>query len=261
MDFDQSMKLFSRGREKKREKAGWWWGMRCTRTKGRCWGKWMTCRRSRLRDFLLLDIVHQPLVLSSFPVHLQLLVNPGHGILDLRQTDFSLMWQVGVSVKLTDEGGKEFVRVYVDKEEVLFGQERSSAGRMMKNNQSLHEDMSGLPVGVRTHANLGHLDSVREVWVIPTKVQEKLDKVMDMLAVPQGWEKEDHAEVGTMCVTMFSEDQVLYRAMVITLLEAGKVMVRFVDFGNQEEKFVSELRKITPALNAVEHCAVSVKTS
>ena len=166
-----------------------------------------------------------------------------------------------VSVELTLEGGREFARVYVDKEEVLFGQERSSAGRMMKNNQSLHEDMSGLPVGVRTHANLGHLDSVREVWVTPTKMQEKMDKVMDMLAEQQEWEKEDHAEVGTMCVTMFSEDQVLYRAMVITLLEAGKVMVRFVDFGNQEEKFVSELRKITPALNAVEHCAVSVKTS
>ena len=104
MDFDQSMKLFSRGREKKRER-----GMRCTRTKGRCWGMWMTCRRSRYRVFLLLDIVHQPLVLSSFPVNLQLLVNPGLGILDLRQTDFSLMWQVGVSVKLTVEGGKEFM--------------------------------------------------------------------------------------------------------------------------------------------------------
>ena len=79
----------------------------------------------------------------------------------------------------------------------------------MGNNQDLHEDKSVLPAGVRTIASLGHLDSVREVWVIPTKVQGKLDKVMDMLAGQQKWEKEDHAEVGTMCVTMFSEDQVM----------------------------------------------------
>ena len=51
MDFDQSMKLFSREREKKKEKTGWWWGMRWTRTKGGCLGKWRTFRRSRLRIF------------------------------------------------------------------------------------------------------------------------------------------------------------------------------------------------------------------
>ena len=41
---------------------------------------------------------------------------------------------------------------------------------------------------------------------------------------------------------MISEDQMLYRAMVITVLGARKVVVRFVDFGNHEEKFVSELK-------------------
>ena len=80
-----------------------------------------------------------------------------------------------VSVKLIVEGGREFARVYVDQEEVVFGQERSSAGReILRNIQSLHGDRSGLPVGVRTPAVLGHLDSVREVWVIPTKVQGNL---------------------------------------------------------------------------------------
>ena len=110
-----------------------------------------------MKDFLLLDIVHQPLVLSSFPVHLQLLVNPGLGILDLRQTDFSLMWQVGVSVKLTVEGGKEFVRVYADK--VWFADKRYSAGReILRNIDPLHRDITRLPLGVRNRAKLGHLD-------------------------------------------------------------------------------------------------------
>ena len=58
-------------------------------------------------EFPLLDIVHQPWVLSSFPVHLQPLVSLGHGILDLRQTDLSWMWQVGIPVKLTDERGEK----------------------------------------------------------------------------------------------------------------------------------------------------------
>ena len=109
----------------------------------------------------------------------------------------------------------------------------------MGNNQDLHEDKSVLPAGVRTIASLGHLDSVREVWVIPTKVQGKLDKVMDMLAGQQKWEKEDHAEVGTLCVTVFREDQVMYRAMVITVLGAGKVVVRFVDFESDSEDYLS----------------------
>ena len=47
-----------------------------------------------------------------------------------------------MSVKLTDEGGKEFVRVYADKEEVLFGDKRCSAGREI----------------VRNRAKLGYLD-------------------------------------------------------------------------------------------------------
>ena len=42
-----------------------------------------------------------------------------------------------------------------DKEEVMFGEERPSAGRdILKKIQPLHGDRSGLPVGVRTPANL-----------------------------------------------------------------------------------------------------------
>ena len=71
--------------------------------------------------------------------------------------------------------------------------------------------------------NVGHLDRVRKVWITPTNMQEKMDKFMDMLS-------EQHK-----CITMFREDQVMYRAMVITVLGAGMVVVvRLVDFGNHE---------------------------
>ena len=91
----------------------------------------------------------------------------------------------------------------------------------MSNIQPLHGDTC--PPEVMTPANVGHLDRVRKVWITPTNMQEKMDKFMDMLS-------EQHE-----CITMFREDQVMYRAMVITVLGAGMVVVvRLVDFGNHE---------------------------
>ena len=75
--------------------------------------------------------------------------------------------------------------------------------------------MSGLPVWVRTPANLGHVGRAAGVGE----------------ARP--------FRGGKLCVTLFSDDQVIYRAMAITVLGAGKIAVRCVDFWNQEEKFVS----------------------
>ena len=64
-----------------------------------------------------------------------------------------------MSVKLTVEGGKEFVRVYADKEEVLFGDKRYSAGReILRNIDPLHRDITCLPLGVRNRANFGQFD-------------------------------------------------------------------------------------------------------
>ena len=63
-----------------------------------------------------------------------------------------------------------------------------------------------------TPANVGHLESVKKVWIIPTNVQEKV-KVMDMLSEQHEW------------ITMFREDQVLHRAMVIIV----SLMARYME--------------------------------
>merc|ERR1719427_2036671 len=120
---------------------------------------------------------------------------------------------------------------------------------------------SYLPADVRIPVSLSHLESVMAVWVIPTKAQEQLDMVTNMLAEQHNWDKLDLVKVGTMCVVRFSDDQALYRAMVIACCGSEQVTVRFVDYGNCEKKFVSQLFKITPALQRLDHCAVCVRPS
>ena len=166
-----------------------------------------------------------------------------------------------LSVMIALEGETKFARFFIGKQETLFGIERPS--------QDTQKDQPGrdfssffcLPAGVRIPANLGYLESVMVVWVIPTNLQDDLEMVTNMLAEQQNWDKLDYVEVGTMCVARFSEDQVLYRAMVIACCGREQVMIRFVDYGNCEKKFVKELSKITPALQQLDRCAVCVRSS
>ena len=49
---------------------------------------------------------------------------------------------------------------------------------------------------------------------------------------------------GMACIAQYSGDSRYYRARVTSVNQGGKVTVQFVDFGSQENKEVSELRKI-----------------
>ena len=53
---------------------------------------------------------------------------------------------------------------------------------VLSNIPPLHGDKC--PLVMMTPANVGHLESVKKVWIIPTNVQEKV-KVMDMLSEQQ----------------------------------------------------------------------------
>ena len=50
---------------------------------------------------------------------------------------------------------------------------------VLSNIPPLHGD--NCPLVMMTHANVGHLESVKKVWIIPTNVHENA-KVMDMLS-------------------------------------------------------------------------------
>ena len=51
---------------------------------------------------------------------------------------------------------------------------------VLSNIPPLHGDKC--PLVMTTPANVGHLESIKKVWFIPTNVQEKKVKVMDMLS-------------------------------------------------------------------------------
>ena len=145
-----------------------------------------------------------------------------------------------VKVKLSEERGVEVVRIFDNLDcEIRFGAEC-------------------LQEGVETAANLGYVESVGVVWVVPTDVQEKLNMVTNILAEQKDWKEETDIFVGKMCVAKYSEDHEMYRAMVIKLLGAENVLVRFIDFGNSEE--TSDLWKLPSELLCVEDCAVRVNT-
>ena len=96
--------------------------------------------------------------------------------------------------------------------------------------------MAILPVGVKIEVCLGHVETVRVVWVTPVcKVEgrevseEMMDKVNNVLASQEQLDKIAAPQLGQMAVARYSEDGQLYRVRVE---EDG--MVRFIDFGNLE---------------------------
>ena len=52
-------------------------------------------------------------------------------------------------------------------------------------------------------------------------------------------------KVGLPCVTSFSEDQSYYRAL-ITDIQGPTAKVLYVDYGNEEQAPLSELKRILP---------------
>jgi len=168
-------------------------------------------------------------------------VNPARSFDKLQREEVeTLLCGKEVIIKMTVERGAEVARIFNKNDgEIRFGAEC-------------------LQGAVMTTANLGCIESLGVVWVVPTDVQGKIDKVTNILAEQTEWEKEIDIFVGKMCVAKYSEDQEMYRAMVMKVLGDRKVLVRFVDFGNTEETL--DLWKLPPELVYYEDCAVRVKT-
>jgi len=168
-------------------------------------------------------------------------INPARSFDKLQREEVeTLLCGKEVIVKLTVERGREVARIFSKHDgEIRFGAEC-------------------LQGAVMTAANLGCVESVDVVWVVPTDVDGKIDMITNMLAEQAEWVKETDIYVGKMCVVKYSEDHEMYRAMVMKVLGAGKVLVRFVDFGNSEETL--DLWKLPPELLSVEDCAVRLKS-
>jgi hypothetical protein len=92
---------------------------------------------------------------------------------------------------------------------------------------------------------VGHVESTVWAWAMPARRQEELDDIMNELAVL----RPDLALAagtasGATVVAVFSEDGELYRARVLDKPDDGIIKVRFIDFGNIEQKAAVELLEL-----------------
>ena len=80
---------------------------------------------------------------------------------------------------------------------------------------------------------------------------------MDQLEKLSGLKKLRTFDVGSIAATIYSEDGVLYRVVVLQVLEK-EVQVRFCDYGNVEWKGKEDLLTLPDNLSAYEPLAVQV---
>ncbi|KAL5017454.1 hypothetical protein ScPMuIL_007043 [Solemya velum] len=91
---------------------------------------------------------------------------------------------------------------------------------------------------------ISHLDSSQKFWIqIQTHENDLADLMAKLSEKFEGVEMKSamSANIGTYCVTRFSEDESFYRAMVTAIDSDHNYSVQFVDYGNSEKKTLAEL--------------------
>jgi len=112
-----------------------------------------------------------------------------------------------------------------------------------------------LKVGVLTGpVTVGFVEKPDAVWVSLDAPREEL---MDRLEVAK-LKKIENVQVGSVAATIFSEDEALYRVLVMSV-SGSEVEVRYCDYGNVEKKGMGELFKLPEDLASEQQLAVNVR--
>jgi tudor domain-containing protein 1/4/6/7 len=64
-------------------------------------------------------------------------------------------------------------------------------------------------------------------------------------SIPADELHEPHPTIGSPCVARFTEDGLNYRAKIISIVEEITI-IYFVDYGNQQQTPLSELKRMLP---------------
>jgi hypothetical protein len=115
--------------------------------------------------------------------------------------------------------------------------------------------------GKETPVVVSHVKQ-QEVWVNQVLQMGQLDKMMSQLEELSGGLKRIFGEltVGRLAVGKFSQDGLMYRVVVEEVLrEEERVVVRYLDFGNEEELDYGDLFELPADLLCVPQLAVCVK--
>ncbi|KPJ08016.1 Maternal protein tudor [Papilio machaon] len=130
-----------------------------------------------------------------------------------------------------------------------------------------------LPLGSRKSVLVSYVDSCIKFYVQLSDKIEELNAVMEAVRVHcESKSSPGELPVGAACCARFPDDDNWYRARVKDT-KGNKVIVTYVDYGNEQEVDVSDLRTITPdlirlpaqalkcALKGYENKPVETKTS
>ncbi|XP_068618170.1 maternal protein tudor-like isoform X2 [Battus philenor] len=133
--------------------------------------------------------------------------------------------------------------------------------------------MEMLPLGSRKSVLVSYVDSCIKFFVQLSDMIEELNAVMEAVKVHcESRSSPGELPVGAACCARFPDDDNWYRARVRDT-KGSKVVVTYVDYGNEQEINVSDLRTITPdliklpaqalkcALKGYENKPVETKTS
>jgi len=105
---------------------------------------------------------------------------------------------------------------------------------------------------------VGHVERPGLVWVNapPTEESDALLKKVEMMSLEK-WPPGDQPTVGTLVAVRFSEDGLIYRAKVLSVEESVST-VRFIDYGNTEQKTFKEMFRLPSSLAKEDGLAVPV---
>eukprot|EP00092_Neocalanus_flemingeri_P041732 GFUD01045453.1.p1 GENE.GFUD01045453.1~~GFUD01045453.1.p1 ORF type:complete len:1159 (+),score=333.30 GFUD01045453.1:24-3479(+) len=146
-----------------------------------------------------------------------------------------------LTVKQAIEGGKEVGRFFIGMKEIIFGEER--------------------PKDDTAAVTLSYIERVGIVWVNLLSSLDGLDVLMGQLAdMVDRLVPDTSVVVGSTVVARYTEDNELYRATVVEMVDT-KVTLLFVDFGNYQECLTSSLYAlpIEMSLERVPAAAIKVK--
>jgi len=95
---------------------------------------------------------------------------------------------------------------------------------------------------------VGHVERPGLVWISapPTEQSDKLLKEVEMMSLEQ-WPGSTKPTVGTLVAVRFSEDGLIYRAKVESI-DDSVLIVRFIDYGNTEQKTLKEIFRLPASL-------------
>jgi len=108
---------------------------------------------------------------------------------------------------------------------------------------------------------VGHVERPGLVWINapPTEQSDKLLKEVEMMSLEQ-WRGGEKPTVGTLVAVRFSEDGLVYRAKVVSI-EDSVLTVRFIDYGNTEQKTLKEIFRLPSSLSTVAGLAVLLEVA